>query len=146
MKRILFILLLLPALVMGQYDFETRYFTMTDESLPEISSFDINFGENLTFEKVSFYNYSKVTVKNYYQPVDMMSALETQTSLLEAPNVNIPKLNQKEFGFSFSVNGNNSREGTLNYGIRNNVYKESRSVFFCAPSSNYYPTKRRSRY
>ena len=123
-------------MAMGQYDFESRYFTLTDESLPEISAFDIDFGEKTPFEKVSFLNYTKVTAENYYQPVDMMGALEQQNSLLEAPGVNIPKLNQKEFGFSFSVNGNNSRDGTSNYGVRNTVYKEARSVFFCARSAN----------
>lgn len=137
MKRILFILAFLPALAMGQYDFESRYFTLTDESLPEINSFNIDFGEKSPFKKISFYDYSKVTVANYYQPVDMMAALEEQSSLLEAPGVNIPALNQKEFGFSFSVNGSNSRDGTSNYGIRNTVYKEARSVYFCAPSTNF---------
>ena len=122
---------------MGQYDFENRYFTLTDESLPEISAFDIDFGEKSPFKKLSFYDYSKVTVENYYQPVDMMAALDQQSSLLEAPGINIPALNQKEFGFSFSVNGNNSRDGTTNYGVRNTVYREARSVYFCAPSSNF---------
>ena len=137
MKRIFFILTLFPALAMGQYDFENRYFTLTDESLPEISAFDIDFGEKSPFKKLSFYDYSKVTVENYYQPVDMMAALDQQSSLLEAPRINIPALNQKEFGFSFSVNGNNSRDGTTNYGVRNTVYREARSVYFCAPSSNF---------
>ena len=137
MKRIFFILTLFPALAMGQYDFENRYFTLTDESLPEISAFDIDFGEKSPFKKLSFYDYSKVTVENYYQPVDMMAALDQQSSLLEAPGINIPALNQKEFGFSFSVNGNNSRDGTTNYGVRNTVYREARSVYFCAPSSNF---------
>jgi len=136
MKRIFFILTLLPALAIGQYDFETRYFTLTEESLPEINSFDIDFGEKSPFKKVSFYDYSKVTVENYYQPVDMMGTLEQENALLEAPGVNIPTLNQKEFGFSFSVNGSNSRDGTSNYGVRNSVYKESRSVFFCARAAN----------
>jgi len=122
---------------MGQYDFENRYFTFNEESLPEISSFDIDFGEKTAFKKISFYNYSKVTVENYYQPVDMMGIFEQQNSLLETPGINIPKLNQKEFGFSFSANGSNSRDGTSNYGIRNTVYKEATSVYFCSPSTNY---------
>lgn len=96
----------------------------------------MDFGEKTLFKKVSFYDYGKVTVENYYQPVDMMTALDQQSSFLETPGVNIPSLNQKEFGFSFSVNGNNSRDGTSNYGVRNTVYKEARSVFFCARSAN----------
>ena len=143
MKSYLFLLALLPAMALGQYDFENRYFTISDESLPEISAFDIILNDKASFKKVSFQDYSKVTVSNYYQPVDMMTALQIESNLLASPGIDLPALNQKEFGFSFSVNGNNSRDGTIdyntsNFGIRNTVYREARSVYFCAPSTNFF--------
>jgi hypothetical protein len=133
---------------MGQYDFETRYFTMNAESLPntqELSSFDIDFGEKHSFIKMHISDFNKVTANNYWLPVDMMGAIEGERLLTESPMVNLPKLNQKEFGFSVSVKGNNSFDGTSsNYGVQNTVYKESRSVYFCAPSGYY--SNRRARF
>jgi len=136
----LFLLVLLPALAVSQYDLETRYFSMSDESLPkteELSAFDIDFGETRSFKKMHITDFNKVTSNNYWQAVDMMTALEDDSSYLQQPSVNLPKLNQKEFGFSVSVNGSNSFDGTSSHGVRNTVYQESRSVYFCAPSSFY---------
>ena len=143
MKRYLYILAFLPTLMVAQYDFENRYFTIGEESLPEISAFDVILNDKPSFKKVSFQDYGKVTVSNYYQPVDMMTALQVESNLLTSPGIDIPALNQKEFGFSFSVNGNNSRDGTINYntsntGLRNTVYREARSVYFCAPTTNFF--------
>lgn len=139
-------MILLPVIATGQYDFETRYFTMTAESLPEtkeLSSFDYDFGEQRSFKKMRITDFNKVTANNYWQPVDMMTALEEKSTLTDQPSVNLPKLNQKEFGFSFSVNGSNSFDGTTSHGVRNTVYKEARSVFFCSPNG-YYPGRRRN--
>ena len=146
MKRITYILLLLPLLAMGQYDFETRYFKMNSESLPntqELSSFDIDFGEKRSFIKMHISDFNKVTANNYWLPVDMMTALEGESILTASPAVDLPKLNQKEFGFSVSVKGSNSYDGTSSYGVQNTVYKESRSVFFCGPSGYYLNSSRR---
>ena len=138
MKRIVFILVLFPLLALGQYDMETRYFTMDASSLPdteELSSFDIDFGENRSFQKMHITDFNKVTSSNYWQAVDMMAALEAEQNLVTAPNIDLPKLNQKEFGITVSVNGSNSFNGTSRTRVRNTVYQESRPVFFCAPNA-----------
>lgn len=145
MKRILYALIFLPLVAIGQYDFESRYFTMNAESLPdtqELSTFDIDFGEKRNFKKMHITDFNKVTAKNYWLPVDMMTALEQESVLTSYPAVNLPALNQKEFGFSVSVNGSNSFDGTSSHGVRNTVYKESRSVYFCGPSGVYVGRRR----
>lgn len=142
MKRFVYLLVLIPALSWAQYDFETRYFTMDAEALPEMSSFNIDFGEKNVFQKIDIRNYNQVTVENYWQPVDMVSALEKDDSMLNAPNINVPGLQQRQFGFSVSVNGNNSQDGSSSYGVKNTVYKESRGYFYCSPSGNYYARRR----
>lgn len=118
---------------------------MDAQSLPdtqELSTFDIDFGEKRSFKKMHITDFNKVTVKNYWQPVDMMTALEQESVLTSYPAVNLPTLNQKEFGFSVSVNGSNSFDGTSSYGVQNTVYKESRSVYFCSPSGVYVGRRR----
>jgi len=144
MKFLSYILIFLPALAIGQFDFETRYFTFDSESLPDmpdLSSLDMDFSETRSFEKKSISDFTKVTAKNYWQAVDMASVLEKESTKLEYSPINLPVLDQKEFGFSFSVNGNNSFDGTSRYGIRNIAYKEMRSIYFCSPSGNY-PSRR----
>ncbi|MEM7186846.1 MAG: hypothetical protein AAF466_09320 [Bacteroidota bacterium] len=148
MKRFVFILLFAPLAAFGQFDIETRYFTMDANSLPdtrELSSFDIDFGEDRSFKKMHITDFNKVTAQNYWQAVDMMSVLEQEQNLVSAPDINLPKLNQKEFGFSVSVNGSNSNNGTTSHGVRNTVYQEARPVFFCSPSPFYYNAPRRGR-
>lgn len=141
MIRLVPFLFLLPTLALGQFDMETRYFTMDASSLPdteELSSFDIDFDEKRSFQKMHITDFNKVTSKNYWQAVDMMTAMETEQNLVTAPNINLPKLNEKEFGISLSVNGSNSFNGTTSHGVRNTVYRESRPVYFCAPNAFYY--------
>ena len=141
MKRCVFLLMFLPLLALGQYDIDTRYFKIDASSLPdtqELSSFDIDFGEKRDFKKMHITDFNKVTAQNYWQAVDMMTALEAEQKLVTAPNINLPKLNQKEFGISVSVNGSTSFDGTTSHGVRNTVYKEARSVYFCAPTTYYY--------
>ncbi len=132
---------LLPVLALGQYDMETRYFIMDASSLPnteELSSFDIDFGEKRSFQKMHITDFNKVTSSNYWQAVDMMAALEAEQNLVTAPNIDLPRLNEKEFGITVSVNGSNSFNGTSRQRVRNTVYQESRPVFFCAPNAFYF--------
>ena len=144
MKLLSFILIFLPTLAIGQFDFETRYFTIDSESLPEIpeiSTFDMDFAEAPSFQKKHISDFMKVTAKNYWQAVDMASVLEKESTALNLSPINLPVMDQKEFGFSFSVNGSNSFDGTSRYGIKNIAYKEMRSIYFCSPSG-YYPNRR----
>jgi hypothetical protein len=144
MKLLSYLLIFLPTLAIGQFDFETRYFTIDSESLPEmpeISTFDMDFVEASSFQKKRISDFTKVTAKNYWQAVDMASVLKKESATLDYSLINLPVLNQKEFGFSFSVNGSNSFDGTSGYGIKNIAYKELRSIYFCSPSG-YYPARR----
>jgi len=144
MKLLSYILIFLPALAVGQFDFDTRYFTIDNESLPdmpEISTLDMDFVETPSFQKKRISDFVKVTSENYWQAVDMATVLEKESTMLDYSPINLPILNQKEFGFSFSVNGSNSFDGTSRYGIKNIAYKEMRSIYFCSPSG-YYPTRR----
>lgn len=144
MKLLTYILIFLPTLAIGQFDFETRYFKMDAESLPEmpeLSSFDYDFGDTPSFEKKHISDFTKITAKNYWQPVDMAMVLERESAKLDYSPINLPALDRKEFGFSFSVNGSNSFDGISRHGIKNIAYKEMRSIYFCSPSGNY-PTRR----
>jgi len=140
MKYLVYLFIFIPIVAIGQFDFETRYFKIDAQSLPEmpeISTLDFDFGATPNFEKKHISDYLKVTAKNYWQPVDMASVLSKESEMTSLPSFNVPTINQREFGFSFSVNGSNSFDGTTSYGIKNTVYKEMRSVYFCSPSGNY---------
>ena len=144
MKILSYILIFLPALAVGQFDFETRYFTIDSESLPDmpkISTLDMDFAKTPSFQKKRISDFVKVTSENYWQAVDMATVLKKESTMLDYSPINLPILDQKEFGFSFSVNGSNSFDGTSRYGIRNIAYKEMRSIYFCSPSG-YYPARR----
>ncbi|MCZ6594052.1 MAG: hypothetical protein O6943_03960 [Bacteroidetes bacterium] len=146
MKLLSYILIFLPALAVGQFDFDTRYFTIDSESLPdmpEISTLDMDFVETPSFQKKRISDFTKVTAKNYWQAVDMASVLEKERKMLDYSPINLPVLDQKEFGFSFFVNGSNSFDGTSRYGIKNIAYKYKemrRYIYFCSPSG-YYPAR-----
>lgn len=132
----------------GQHDFESRYFRIDATSLqelPEISALDLQFDTSTPFQKKSLSDFLKVTSHNYWEPVDMAQALAKDSSIYtDLPQINYQKIASKEYGFSVSVNGSNSFDGTNAQGINNIAYKEMRSVYFCAPSGNA-PTARGTR-
>jgi hypothetical protein len=141
MKLLSYILIFLPVLAIGQFDFETRYFTIDSESLPdmpELSTLDMDFEETPSFRRKRISDFTKVTAKNYWQAVDMASVLKKESTTLDYSPINLPVFNQKEFGFSFSVHGSNSFDGTSRYGIKNKVYKDIRSIYFSSPSGYYH--------
>lgn len=137
MKRLVYILALLPLAAFGQYDFETRYFTIDAEALPQVEessalTANYNFTPSSRLTLSSF----RMNASNYRKPVDMMTALNKQTEFIDK-KFDVAPLQQKTFGFSVSVSGSNSFDNTSNTGIRNIAYKEMRSVYFCSPSGNY---------
>lgn len=143
MKTWFYILLFIPALGLAQFDFETRYFTVDAQSLPdipELSSFDMDFGESTSFQKKHITDFNKVTSNNYWEAVDMMGALEREKSTFNGPNLNLPELNRKKFGFSVTMLDRNSFDGTQapRYGVRNTVYREMRSYYFCGIGPGYF--------
>ncbi|MDC8004632.1 hypothetical protein POV27_11275 [Aureisphaera galaxeae] len=131
MKKLCYFLLFLPALVWGQYDFETRYFKIDATSLPDTSlepSLDLDFDSTPKFQK-SIQDYFKVTVDNYYQPVSMTEAY-AQTNEYQNNGISAEEL-QAQYG--------NYSGGTAQYGadgatkVKNTVYKEQRGLDFLDP-------------
>lgn len=134
MKRLVYLFLFFPVLAFSQYDFDTRYFVMDDASLtapPSYLDYSALFNETPAFQKKTLHDFVKVTVANYYQPVAMTDAVSQNGELQQYTPINLPSLQQKEFGFSFSVGGRNSFDGTSKNGIRNTVYREMRPAYFC---------------
>lgn len=83
MKKIVFILLAFPCLVLAQRDFEERFFTMNAETLPDVdidlSSF--NLGTPITpFAQLKTF---RMNTKNYQVPVDMMTALAKKQQFID---------------------------------------------------------------
>jgi len=134
MKRYLLVLLIsIPFFASAQFDFETRYFTITADALPEIeelTSISLYKGPAFSSKLPSF----KMTRSNYWQPVDMSSAIEKTSEYVDSKIEIAPTIKSREFGFSFSVNGNNSFDNTSSGGIKNIAYQEMRSLYFCTPT------------
>jgi hypothetical protein len=121
---------MLPLALWSQTDFNTRYFTITAKSLPEVdalSSFDFN---TTPFVKRSLKEF-QMNAENYRQSVDMASVVNDDYA--RAPqNVNIKAIESKYYNF-----GNSSgyvTDGTTR--VKNTVYKEMRGLSFvdaCPP-------------
>ncbi len=131
MKTVAFLLCLFPALVFGQYDFETRYFTIDAATLPEvpeITSFQLNWNLSASSEIKSFSDFNRVTANNYWEAVDMAAALEEKDSFKKA-EVSVKALNQK---FS-ALGGNAQYQSDGSTKVRNQVYKEQRGLDLIDP-------------
>lgn len=117
--------------VLGQYDFETRYFTIDAASLPEvpeIMSYQLDRNSNAAFEIKNFSDFNKVTANNYWEAVDMAAALEKKEGYRKS-EVSVKNLNQK-----FSALGGTAqyeRDGSTK--VKNTVYKEQRGLDFMNP-------------
>lgn len=134
MKRLSYILFFLPLALCAQYDFETRYFTIDEASLPvvpEISSLEAKFSSPKNFEIQSLSDFNKVTSNNYWEAVDMSVALEKRENYRKAA-FDTKVLQQK-----FSAYGGNSQyraDGSTK--VVNTVYKEQRGLYLmdaCPP-------------
>jgi len=121
----------MPFFVMAQYDFETRYFTINTESLPDVPEFsalEMNWAPKKESEFKDISDFTKVTASNYWQAVDMASALEKRENYQKA-DIKVANLNQK-----FSALGGNaqySKDGSSK--VENTVYKELRGLDFLDP-------------
>ena len=125
------ILLILPLTMLGQYDFDTRYFTIDAESLPEvpeISSIQLERNSRNDFSIRTFSDFNRVTANNYWEAVDMAAALEKKEGFKKS-EVSVKALNQK-----FSVFGGGTqyeRDGSTK--VKNQVYKEQRGLDLIDP-------------
>lgn len=136
------IFFLLPFLAFGQYDFETRYFTINSTSLPEAPQFDSTEKFNsllsnpaevksgtFTLDKIPTFAATlrsyRINTSNYWQPVDMMGAVSksknyTDSSLMIAP--------EELKGLRFTVYTADSASK-----VTNTVYTEVRGLDLLSP-------------
>ncbi len=130
MKKILIaILIFFPLILLGQNDFDTRYFTINAKSLPELpqitsSSFTLYKAPVLSQKLPSF----KMTKENFWQPVDMAEAISDSRKFVNSA-VNINPINAKEYGLT----GYGSYPADKNSAPVNIVYKESRGLDLLDP-------------
>jgi hypothetical protein len=137
MKKLLFSLLFIPFSMFSQLDFETRYFTIDAESLPlieDLATFSLITSPTLFDSQLPTF---KMNEDNYRTPVNMTEALAKRQSYITKKWDGKAKATPKGLTFYFSVNGNNSRNGTTNYGLKNAVYQEQRPVYFFSPLDIY---------
>ena len=112
--------------MLAQYDFESRYFTISSESLPdipELSAFEIDFGTKRDFSIRNITDFNKVTSNNYWEAVDMSAAIEKQEKFKSNSNYNVKALQQK-----FAVSGNQQYPADGSTKVTNFVYKEQRGL------------------
>ena len=127
MKYWILIALFLPVTLFAQGDLETRYFTITSESLPTIdalSDFDFN---TQPFVKRSLDEF-QMNSDNYRSAVNMVAAIEKEESFL-VRNVDLNSLNSK-FG-NFGDQSQYQSDGKTR--VQNTVYKEMRGLDLLSP-------------
>ena len=132
MKMYLLFWFFLPVSLLAQYDFESRYFTITAASLPEVpelSAFEINFGPKKDFTIRKITDFNKVTSNNYWEAVDMAAAIEKQEKFKTNNYYNVDALQQKYN--AFAGNSQYSADGSTK--VTNFVYKEQRGLDMLDP-------------
>ena len=147
-KQFLFLLILLPLLSYGQFDFDTRYFTINATSLSEAPSFEtltefsnvVSLSDKKEVKSGSYYidntptfaatlNSYKMSSSNYWQPVDMMNAVNNSSNGLQT-NWDITNLQPRTYG-----NSSYSKDGSSK--VKNSVYVEVRGLDLMAPCPPY---------
>lgn len=130
MKKCLILIILFPLTLIGQLDLDTRYFTITQQSLPEVEALS-----TFTFEKTPFVKRSlnefEMNAVNYRKAVDMASVVNEDANY-EQKYVNVKAI-QSEF-YGFGAPNTYQSDGTTR--TKNIVYKEMRGLEFvgtCPP-------------
>jgi hypothetical protein len=135
----------IPLLSFSQNDFETRYFTIDATSLEELPSIpsildtmpetkgSFTLGEAPSYQDAL--NANSININNYWQPVDIASAMTSKTITYSNKKFSTSKLQEKQFGISISGNGGNT---TFDFSdgqtqVRNEVYQEQRTPFLLNP-------------
>ncbi len=127
----------------SQNDFESRYYTIDVESLPDIpqapsllmeldkikntKESQFTLGASPSYSETR--NNTTINSTNYWQPVDMTEALVSSTVPYNNSQFKTQQLQNKQFGFSISGNGG---ETTFDFGdgetkVQNSVYSNQRS-------------------
>lgn len=119
MKKLLFLVLLLPALAVAQNDFETRYFTINATSLPDVTDLmEFSFDESPIVKRSL--NEFDMNVQNYRKPVDMASVVGAQKRSFATKEYSIEGLQSQYNGFGSAAQY--SPDGSTQ--LVNPVYKD----------------------
>lgn len=130
MKKLLFLIFLIPILASAQYDFDTRYFKIDATSLPEIESLT-------TFSLIKTTKFSQalptfnMSSENYRVPVNMFDAMTGNQSFVNS-KIDL-RIDPKEYG----VYGNSSYEADGSTAVKNIAYKEAKGLYYvgtCPPT------------
>lgn len=139
MKKLTYIILFLaPCLALGQYDFDTRYFTIDETSLPEVPNYDtmLELGP-LTEQAASTFTLDntptfeatlrslRISSSNYWEPVDMRTAVGSSETYIDT-NLNISPLKNRSYEM-----GSYSADGATK--VKNTVYTEVRGLDLLDP-------------
>ena len=130
MKKIVYFLFILPALCIGQYDFESRYFTIDAAalpSMPEITAFNLDYNNSPKFQKKNIKDFNKVTPKNYWQAVDMTDALSSVMGY-QKKEFDVDQIQSQFTNYNVATY---SSDGATK--VKNTVYKEQRGLDFLDP-------------
>jgi len=114
---------------MGQSDFDTRYYTINEESLPSMEELSIvSFDMPVVQKKTDFKSYFNISVDNYRSSVDMVGAI--QDNLQPSPSfVNVREIQSDFYGFGADPNYRSDGETR----VKNTVYREMRGLTILDP-------------
>lgn len=154
MKITLYLFLIISFVGFGQNDFESRYYTINAESLPDVPQVPtllMELNKNKKTTKGTFtlgaspsYQETKneftINSSNYWQPVDMTQALTSNTVPYDNSQFTVNQLQKKQFGFTISGNGG---ETTFDFGdgesrVQNSVYTKQRPFYIEEPTRRIY--------
>ena len=154
-KYLCFSLFMLPIILLAQNDFDTRYFTINAESLPDVPKIEGFFVANKDFKEGSYSlagipTYAntlqsfQINADNYWQPVDIATVLNKKNGYVDT-KIDLPSIQQKQFGVIFKGT-NSTTEFSIDSpnGVKNQVYKEQRAFYIYQPGApNFYNYSRR---
>lgn len=134
MKKIVFLLIIFPTLLISQNDLESRFFSISSESLPVVESlspdatFSLDSAPSLFNAPLRTF---KMNVENYRESVDMMTAIANKDRFVTR-DMDVEALNSKYSGLGGTAQYR--ADGTTK--VYNRVYKESRGLDLFSPYQN----------
>lgn len=111
-------------LTVSSQDFESRFYTIDDNSLPSLLQLDqSNFVKR--FDKVSFTPTLGISSGNYWKPVSMIDAMNQQEAYLNRKNDDkTPSITAETLGFKKTV----EKESKIKVEVRNPYFVRRNSV------------------
>lgn len=138
-QRFVFFVFLLLFHANFAQDLETRFYSLTDISLPTV--FVLEESTLLAkMKKISFSSNLQVTSSNYWQPVNMLQAMEQQSSYLATKASPKKEITAESLGFQtqqekeadVQIYFNNARHSRRQR-VRNSVYQDVSQPFLYNP-------------